>query len=56
MARLLLLMYARSKTFVANIRANATFIVATSQSQLVALSHGSAAVTYAVNNNGRMAE
>ena len=46
-ARLLLAMYERSKTFV----------VATSQSQRVAfIPRGSAAVTYAVNNNGGMAE
>ena len=41
-------MYARSKTFVANVRMNTTFVVATSQSQSVAfIPRGSAAVTYA---------
>ena len=42
-------MYARWKTFVANVHANSTFVVATSQLQFVALSRGSAAVTHAVN-------
>ena len=54
--RLLLPMYARWKTFVANVRANSTFVVATRQSQFVALPRGSAAVTHAVNNNGEMSE
>ena len=35
-ARLLLPMYARSKTFVVNVRTSTSFIVATSQSQRVA--------------------
>ena len=35
-ARLLLPMYERSKTFVVNVRANTTFVVATGQSQRVA--------------------
>ena len=52
---LLLPMYARSKTFVVNVRANTTFVVATSQSQRIALSRGSAAVTYVDNTNGGMA-
>ena len=53
--RLVLPMYARSKTFVVNVRANSTFVVATSQSQRVALSRGSAAVTYVANTNDGMA-
>ena len=56
-ARRLLPMYARSKTFVVNVRANSTYVVATSQSQRVAFtSLGLAAVTCAVNNNGGLAE
>ena len=54
--RLLLPLYARSKPFVVNVRANSTFVVATSQSQRVALSRGSAVVIYAANTNGGMAE
>ena len=56
---LLLIMYAHSKTFVANVRADTTFVVATSQSQCVALLRSltaAAAVTYAINYNGGMAE
>ena len=49
-------MYARSNTFVVNVRANSMFVVATSQSQRVVLSCGSAAVTYAANINGGMGE
>ena len=55
-ARLLLPMYACSKTFVANVRANTTFVVATSQSQRVAFMTRSATVTFAINSNGGVVE
>ena len=56
LARLLLPMYARSKTFVANVRVNTTFFVATSQSQSLAFMKPSATVTFVINKNGGVVE